>query len=70
MRAACAARLFFPHLSNQRVIFLAISLPLPLLSSLFKFPNLFIGVSGDNDDDDVFVYLILKYLRKLNIELC
>lgn len=34
-------------------IFVCFALIFSLLSSLLKFPNLFVGGSGDNDDDDI-----------------
>ena len=44
---------YFSSFIQSESYFLALLLPLPLLSSLLKFPNLFIDGSGENDDDDI-----------------
>ena len=44
---------YFSSFIQSESYFLPLLLPLPLLSSLLKFPNLFIGGSGDNGDDDI-----------------
>ena len=44
---------YFSSFIQSESYFLPLLLPSPLLSSFLKFPNLFIGGSGDNDDDDI-----------------
>ena len=44
---------YFSSFIQSESCFLPLLLPLPLLSSLHKSPNLFIGGSSDNGDDDI-----------------